>query len=40
MTFSISLPIVFRRTIDLKDFGESYNNLLDFEITIIVDFLK
>ena len=40
MTFLISLPIVFRRTIGLKDFGKSYDSLLDFRITTIVDFLK
>ena len=40
MTFSINLPIVLRRTIGLKDFEESYDDLLGFRITIVVDFLK
>jgi len=40
MTFSINSPIVLRRTMGLKDFRESYDDLLGFGITIIVDFLK
>jgi len=40
ITFSISLPNVFSRTMGLKDLGKSYNNLLDLGIIIMVDFLK
>ena len=40
ITFSISLPNVFSRTIGLEDLGESYNNLLGLGIIIVVDFLK
>jgi len=40
ITFSISLPNVFSRTIGLEDLDESYNNLLGLGIIIVVDFLK
>jgi len=40
MTFSISFPSVFKRTIDWKVFGELYNTLLGLGIIIEVDFLK
>ena len=40
ITFSMSLPIVLRRTIGLNDLGESYDFLLDLGMTIMVDFLK
>ena len=40
MTFSMSLPKVLRRTMGLNTFGESYNILLDFSITIVVEILK
>ena len=40
MTFSISLPIVLRRTIGLNDLGESYDFLLGLGITIVVEVLK
>ena len=40
MTFLISLPKVLRRTIGLNAFRESYNILLDFDITIVVEILK
>jgi len=40
MTFLIDFPNVFRSTMDLKNFSESYNILLGFGITIVVEFLK
>jgi len=40
MTFSMSLPTVLRRTIDLKALRELYDFLLGLGITIIVDLLK
>ena len=40
MTFLISLPSVFNRTIGLKNLGILYNTLLGFEITIVVKVLK
>ena len=40
ITFSISLPIVLRRTIGLKDLGELYDFLFGLGITTVVDFLK
>ena len=40
ITFSISLSIVLRRAIGLKDLGESYDDLLGLEITIVVEILK
>ena len=40
MTFLINFPNVFRSTMGLKDFGESYDVLLGFGITIVVEFLK
>jgi len=40
ITFLISLPIVLRRTIGLKDLGESYDNLLGLGITIVIKILK
>jgi len=39
MTFSISLPIMLRRTIGLKALGESYDFLLDLEM-IDIEILK
>ena len=40
MTFSISLTKVLRRIMGLNAFGESYNILLGFGITIVVEILK
>ena len=40
MTFSISLPIILRRTMGLNDLGESYDFLLGLGITIILEILK
>ena len=40
MTFSISLPMVLKRTIGLNDLGESYDFLLGLGITIVVEVLK
>jgi len=40
MTFLISLLSVFNKTIGLKDLGISYNALLGFKITIVVEVLK
>ena len=40
MTFLISLPSMFNRTIGLKDLGVSYDALLGFGITIVVKVLK
>jgi len=40
MTFSISLPKVLRRTMGLNAFGELYDILLGFGITIVVEILK
>ena len=40
MTFSISLPKVLRKMIGLKDLGISYEDLLGFGITIVVEILK
>jgi len=40
MTFSISFPSMFRRTIDWKVSGKLYNTLLGLGIIIEVDFLK
>jgi len=40
MTFSISLPSIFNRIINLNDLGILYNALLGFEITIVVEVLK
>jgi len=40
MTFSMSLPIVLRRTISLNVLGESYDILLGFGITLVVEILK
>jgi len=40
MTFLISLPSMFSRTIGLKNLGKLYNNLFGLEIIIVVDFLK
>jgi len=40
MTFSMSFPIVFRRTIGLKAFGELYNFLFGFGMMIDVETLK
>jgi len=40
ITFLISFPRVLRSMIGLKDFGESYDILLDLDIMIVVDFLK
>jgi len=37
MTFLISLPKVLRRTIGLNTLGESYDILLGFGITIVVE---
>ena len=36
----MSLPIVLRRTMGLKDLEESYNSLLDLDIMIEVNILK
>ena len=38
--FSKSFPVVFKRTIGQKDFGESYTVLLGLGMTIVVDVLK
>ena len=40
MTFSISFPKELRSTMGLKDLGESYNALLGFGITMVIEFLK
>jgi len=40
MTFLISSPSVFSRTMGLKDLGESYDNLFGLGIIIVVNFLK
>jgi len=40
MTFLISLPTVLRRMIGLNALGESYNILLGFGITMVVEILK
>lgn len=40
MTFSISLSIVLRRTMGLNTWGKSYDILLGFNITMIVEILK
>ena len=40
MNFLISLPIVFRNTIGLNNLGKSYNDLLGFGITIVIEILK
>jgi len=40
MAISISLPNVFKRTIGLNAFGESYDVLLGLEITIVEEILK
>ena len=40
MTFSISLPIILRRTMGLNDLGESYDFLLGLGITIVLEILK
>jgi len=40
MTFSVGLPKVLRRNMGLNTFGESYNVLLGFSITIVVEILK
>ena len=40
ITFSMSLPRVFRRTIGWKAFGWSYDDLFDLGMTIVVDTLK
>ena len=36
----MSLPNVFNKTMGLKDVGESYNDLFNFKITMVVDVLK
>jgi len=40
ITFSINFSNMFRSTMGLKNFGESYNILLGFGITIVIEFLK
>jgi len=40
MTFSISLPNVFSRTMGLKDLDILYNVLVGFGIMIVVEVLK
>jgi len=40
MTFSMSFPIVLRRTMGLKDSGKSYDSLLDLGITMNIEVLK
>jgi len=40
MTFSMSLPKVFNKTMGLKDLGESYDSLFSFGMTTVVDILK
>jgi len=40
ITFLISLPTVLSKTIGLNDLGESYEDLLGFGITTVVDVLK
>jgi len=40
MIFSMSFPVILRRTIGQNDFVESYEALLDFGIMTKVDFLK
>ena len=40
MTFSMSFPKVLRRMMGLNDFGESYDSLLDFGMTIVTEVLK
>jgi len=40
ITFLISLPIVLRKTIGLKNLGESYNDSLGLGITIVNKILK
>jgi len=40
ITFTISLPKVLKRTIDLNTLEELYNVLLGFGITIVVEILK
>jgi len=40
ITFSISLPSMFKRTIGLNDLGVSYDTLLGFGITMVIDVLK
>ena len=40
MTFSISFPIIFNKTIEQNIFGELYDALLDFGIMMEVNSLK
>ena len=40
MTFLISFPSMFRRAMDLKAFGKSYDSLLGFGMMIDVEILK
>jgi len=40
MTFSMSFPKVLRRTMGPNDFRESYDSLLGFGMTIVVEVLK
>ena len=40
MTFLISLPIMLKNTIGLNDLDESYDNLLNFGITMVNEILK
>lgn len=40
MTFSMSFPMVLRRTMSLKDLGKSYDSLLDLGMTMNIEVLK
>jgi len=40
MTFSMSFPRVLRRMMGLNNFGKSYDFLLDFGMTIVIEVLK
>jgi len=40
ITFPMSFPKVFRKTIGLNNLGELYNNLLGFGMTTVVDISK
>ena len=40
MTFLTSFPKVLRRKIGLNNFGESYNSLFGFGMTIVIDVLE